>query len=228
METLALLAQICRFGAEWFLAVGTPDEPGTMLITIGGAVGRPSVVEAAIGTRVGDVLALAGGPVGPLQALLVGGFFGSWVGARDAMDAPFSRTGLARWGAAPGAGVVIALPAKACGLAETARILSWYAAESAGQCGPCRLGLADLARTAAVVGGPHPTGGPADVALLRRWADQIDGRGGCAHPDGAVRLLRSALAVFRADLDDHLAGVPCRWATHRPVIHVPRPSTAWR
>ena len=49
------------------------------------------------------------------------------------------------------------------------------------------------------------------LGLLRRWLGQVDGRGGCAHPDGAVRLVRSALRVFGAELSEHAAG-GCRGA----------------
>jgi len=38
-----------------------------------------------------------------------------------------------------------------------------------------------------------------DTGLLRRWLGQVDGRGGCAHPDGAVRMIRSALRTFGAE-----------------------------
>src|SRR5207248_2602962 len=110
-------------------------------------------------------------------------------------------------------------------LAETARVLRWYAAESAGQCGPCLYGLADLAggaRSLAVGASPST-----DVARLRRWADEIDGRGACKHPDGAVRLLRSALTVFASDVARHGRGEPCS-PTLDPVLRVPAPPDIWR
>ncbi len=187
-ETLAHLAQIVSYGPDWFRQAGTTAEPGTMLLTVSGAVARPAIVETAIGTPIEQVLAGAGGVVGRPEALLVGGFFGTWVPFDQARFAPCSRAGLAPLGAQPGAGVVIVLPEGACGLAETARILAWYAAESAGQCGPCRYGLADLAAGAAALTSPSPgpgaTGPPNHVAQLRRWSDQIEGRGACHHPDG--------------------------------------------
>ena len=62
VETLAHLALIARYGAGWFRAVGTQREPGSMLVTVAGAVGDPGVYEVAIGTPVGQVLELAGGP----------------------------------------------------------------------------------------------------------------------------------------------------------------------
>jgi NADH:ubiquinone oxidoreductase subunit F (NADH-binding) len=226
VETLAHLAQIGVWGSEWFRQSGTADEPGTALFTVSGAVNRPSVVEAAIGTPVADILALAGGPSAPLQALLVGGFFGTWVPVADALSVPCSLAGLQSLGAAPGAGIVVALPAAACGLTETARVIAWYAAESAGQCGPCLYGLADLAAGSGAVG--SATTKPDELGRLRRWAEQIEGRGGCRHPDGAVRLLRSALRVFAADLNQHLSGTPCAGALGLPTLHVPRPSTMWR
>ncbi len=230
VETLAHLAQIARFGPEWFRQAGTASEPGTTLVTVSGAVARPSIIETAVGTPIDDILAAAGGAIGSPQALLIGGFFGTWVAAADARLAPYSQAGLAPLGAQPGAGVVIALPAGACGLAETARLMAWYAAESAGQCGPCLYGLADLAAGAASLArADSPAGSPGgQVAQLRRWADQIDGRGACHHPDGAVNVLRSALRVFAADLSDHEHGWPCAGAQRPPALPVPAAHTTWR
>jgi NADH:ubiquinone oxidoreductase subunit F (NADH-binding) len=224
VETLAHLAQILRYGPDWFAAAGTPAEPGTALVTVSGAVRRPCVTEVPWGTPIEDLLGRAGGPTGQPQALLVGGFSGTWVPAA-ALAAPFSRAGLAPFGAAPGAGVLVALPEGACGLAETARVLQWFADETAGQCGPCVRGLPALAGAVAAL---EWDGSRDSVARLRRWADDIEGRGACRHPDGAVTLLRSALDVFASDLDDHAEGHGCPGAGHPPVLDVPAVGSEWR
>ena len=88
---------------------------------------------------------LAGGPAERLQALLVGGYFGAWLPAEAAWPVPMTHAGLRAAGGALGAGIVIALPASACALAETARVVRYLAEESAGQCGPCLFGLPALA-----------------------------------------------------------------------------------
>lgn len=225
-ETLAHLAQVANRGAEWFRALGTVDEPGTLLVTVSGAVARPSVVEVAVGTPVAEILDQAHGATSPLQALLVGGFYGTWVPAAAGLAAPFSRAGLRPFGAGPGAGVVIALPAGACGLAETSRVLAWFAAEGAGQCGPCAFGLPALAGGAAALAAGRASA--EEVNRLRRWAGDIQGRGACHHPDGAVGLLRSALAVFADDVRRHAMGVPCPGATAPPALRVPASTPGWR
>jgi len=199
VETLAHLALIARYGTAWFRSAGTPAEPGTMLVTVAGAVRQPGVLETGIGVPVGQVLEQAGGTSAPLRALLIGGYFGTWVDAAAALGRPFSAAGLADLDAGPGAGLIAALPAGACGLRETARLARYLAGQSAGQCGPCRFGLPAIAgeveRLAA--------GQDADAGLLRRWLGQVDGRGGCAHPDGAVRMIRSALRTFGTELGGH-------------------------
>jgi NADH:ubiquinone oxidoreductase subunit F (NADH-binding) len=216
VETLAHLALIGRYGAQWFRSLGTAAEPGSMLVTLIGGVHRPGVYEIEIGQPVGEILDLAGGPAAPLGALLIGGYFGTWADPEIACPLPFSAAGLSQVGAGPGAGLIAALPARSCGLAETARVVRYLAGESAGQCGPCVFGLDALA------------GALEDVAagrsfrpdLLRRWMGQVDGRGACHFPDGAVRLIRSALRVFGDEIDRHADGW-CRGSQAPGVLPVP-------
>ena len=205
VETLAHLALIVRYGAPWFRSLGTPAEPGSTLVTVIGAVREPGVYETGLGTPVSDVLALAGGPAVPVSALLIGGYFGTWVEYAGAAALPFSAAGLRSAGASPGAGLIAGLPADACGLAETARIARYLADESAGQCGPCVFGLASIATELEALA----AGRPFDLGWLWRWLGQVDGRGACHHPDGAVRMIRSALGVFEAEIAEHAHGWCC-------------------
>ena len=216
VETLAHLALIARYGAHWFRSAGTPAEPGSMLVTLIGAVRRPGVYEIEIGTPAGQVLGLAGGPAAPLAALLLGGYFGTWVPWRAAAALPLSAAGLAVLGAGPGAGLVAALPDDACGLAETARVARYLADESAGQCGPCVFGLDAVAGQLEALA----RGRGGDLGRLRRALAQADGRGACRHPDGAVRMVRSALAVFSDEIDRH-AGGWCRGTSAAGLLPVP-------
>ncbi len=204
VETLAHIALIARHGAAWFRALGSPEEPGTLLVTVGGAVRHPGVLEVPGGARLRWVLERAGGLTEPAQALLVGGYHGGWVAAADAAAAPLSRPALAALGSGLGAGVIVALPAARCGLAETARVVEYLAASSAGQCGPCLNGLPRLAELLSALAGRGRQ--PAAVAELERITGLVDGRGACHHPDGTVRFVRSALQVFRAEVDRHVAG----------------------
>jgi NADH:ubiquinone oxidoreductase subunit F (NADH-binding) len=204
VETLAHLALIARQGATWFRGVGTRSDPGTRLVTLSGAVRRPGVYEVAAGTPLGAVLRLADGPGVPLQALLVGGYHGGWVPASVAADLRLSAADLAPYDAAPGAGVIIALPTTRCGLQAGADIADYLAGQNAGQCGPCRNGLPTIAghlRTLA-----YRRGSVALAGELLRVCGLVDGRGACRHPDGTTRLVRSTLRTFREELDAHLQG----------------------
>jgi NADH:ubiquinone oxidoreductase subunit F (NADH-binding) len=202
VETLAHLALIGRLGPEWFRSLGTADEPGSALFTVSGAVARPGVYEAALGTQVRELLAQAGGVRGEAGALLVGGYFGSWVEPFAAKGLALLDAELASAGASLGAGAVVVLPAAACGLDQAARVARYLADESAGQCGPCVNGLAALA--GALESLARGTGDARPQAL--RWLQQVRGRGACRHPDGAVRFVESSLEVFAGEVELHLQG----------------------
>ncbi len=59
-ETLAQVALIARHGPEWFRRLGTPDAPGSTLVTVSGAVRFPGVLEVELGTPVADIVRRAG------------------------------------------------------------------------------------------------------------------------------------------------------------------------
>ena len=202
VETLAHVALIGRFGPGWFRTVGSYDEPGSALVTLAGAVHEPGVVEIELGASIREVIESRGGATEPIGAFLVGGFFGSWLPAASGYDVALLDRDLGRHGTRLGARVLVALPSRACGIIESARVARWLAGESAGQCGSCLYGLAAVADTFERLA----RGEACDLPRLRRWLIEIEGRGACRHPDGAARFLASALDVFSGEVELHAKG----------------------
>jgi NADH:ubiquinone oxidoreductase subunit F (NADH-binding) len=214
VETLANIALIARYGADWFSSVGTPEAPGTVLVTISGEIEHAGVVEAEIGMPIDRIVELAV-PSGRLQAVLVGGYGGHWLAARE-LSTPYAPAELRGLQASMGVGVLVALTTRACGIRETERIARFMAAESAGQCGPCLFGLPAIAEDLHLI-----AEGEADTSTLDRLVrrcGQVDGRGACRHPDGVVRMVRSAFRAFADDFAAHVRGEPCAGATRATVL----------
>jgi NADH:ubiquinone oxidoreductase subunit F (NADH-binding) len=174
-ETLAQIALIGRHGVA----------SGTSLVTLSGAFAQPGVHEIAPGGTLAELVRALGGTTAPVSAYLVAGYFGRWVAAGQAASFPVTPDTM-------GAGVVYALPARADGLAECARIVRYLAGESAGQCGPCVFGLDAIAGAFESLA----QGNAGAASQLTRWTAQVRGRGACRHPDGAARFVESALDLF--------------------------------
>ena len=213
VETLAHLALIGRYGPRWFRQAGLAGAAGSMLTTVTGAVARPGVYEVEAGANVGDVLALAGAD-GDAQAVLVGGYFGTWHPVGDVAGLPLTKPGLDRVGGSPGAGILYVLSAGECGLAEAASVLRYLASQGAEQCGPCMFGLPAIAGDLSQLAAGRPEGDA--LSRLQRRFGQISGRGACRHPDGAVRMAVSALTAFAADAHAHARRRPCLAAPRDP------------
>jgi NADH:ubiquinone oxidoreductase subunit F (NADH-binding) len=216
-ETLCHVALIARHGSHWFRQRGTPEAPGSTLVTVTGAVRRPGVVEVDLGTPIEDILE-ATGLDSELSAVLLGGYGGTWLEA-SRLATPYAPGPLAAAGATSGVGIIIALPTSSCGIAETARITRYMAGESAGQCGPCIFGLPALAADLEDLQAGRGDRGLPD--RIHRRAATIDGRGACRHPDGVVRLVRSALQVFADDAAAHTLGHPCQGHANPTVLTLP-------
>jgi NADH:ubiquinone oxidoreductase subunit F (NADH-binding) len=204
VETLAHVALIARHGPEWFREAGVPTQPGTALVTLGGAVGDPGVYELGYGTRMADLLARAGGLAEPAGALLVGGYGGTWLSALEMEQLVLSEGDPLLVDGSVGTGVLFVLPAACCGVRESARVLDYLAGETAGQCGPCVHGLRAIADAFGELAAGRADRGT--LLRLARWGGDVAGRGACRHPDGAARFLAGALRVFAAEVEEHLRG----------------------
>jgi NADH:ubiquinone oxidoreductase subunit F (NADH-binding) len=187
VETFAQIAVALRLGPHRFRDTGSHAEPGTTLLSLSGAVAHPGVVEIPIGTPLGIVLAAAAASAP--QAVIIGGYHGTWRRPPSA-EIPLARP------AGLGAGVVAVLDGSTCAWGELVRVTRWLAAQSAGQCGPCRFGLPALTHDLAA----------GDVAAAMRHAAAVDRRGACRHPDGAARFVTSALHVLRDEVERHRQG----------------------
>lgn len=203
VETLAQLALVARYGAGWFREAGTREDPGTRLVSLSGDVPRGSVLEVSGGATLSQILRLGGAEPAAFAAVLVGGFHGAWV-PRDAFDRPMTTAGLARYGARPGAGILMAVANGSCALTASAPIARYLADSSAQQCGPCMFGLPAMAAVVERIAAGERT--PWLASEADRLAGLVTGRGACRHPDGAAGFVRSTLAVFRDDVRAHLDG----------------------
>jgi len=222
VETLANLALLARYGAEWYRELGTHQESGSRLVTLVGALEHPGVYEIEFGTPLGALFAAAGGLSGELAGVLVGGYFGSWLPAARAHGLELSTEGLKPHGAALGCGVVVALPASACPVAEAVRVAIYLATETAGQCGPCVHGTAAIARTLHGIA----EGKASRTAFndLQRWAAELPGRGACHHPNGLAHFVSTALATFPHEFEDHARRGPCAACSAEPLLTFPASS----
>jgi NADH:ubiquinone oxidoreductase subunit F (NADH-binding) len=215
VETLAHVALIARHGDAWFRDCGRGSASGTTIVTVSSGSSRGTVVEVPQGTTIVEAVTASGLSTDGVAAVLLGGFFGSWIAAGQAWDLPLDSAQLRATGRSLGCGVIAMLDDDTCGVQVTADIAAFLGEQSAQQCGPCVFGLraiaAALRRIAAGLPQPH------DLVRLRTWATEVRGRGACRHPDGAAGFVLSALDVFEPEFARHGQGLAC--ASSSPGAH---------
>jgi NADH:ubiquinone oxidoreductase subunit F (NADH-binding) len=197
-ETFAQVAALAAMGPERYAAEGTPDEPGTTLLTIAGDGPGGVVMEVPLGTPLADVLQLCGYESD--VTVLMGGYFGSWLPPHEVAVRLLSRADMNAAGASLGAGIILPLDRDACPVVLTARIVEYLAGQSARRCGPCKNGLPALAEAVSLLA---DRGVSTATRRMNQLFDVISGRGSCAHPDGTVKLVKSMLKAFPDEVLAH-------------------------
>ncbi len=147
-ETLAQIALVARYGSDWFRELGTDADPGSALVTISGAVAAPGVYELAFGTPMDDLWPPPAARPSRCRRCSSAATSAPGSSPRGRFRLRLAREDLRSVGCSLGSGVLIALGESSCGLHESARVISYLAAQSAGQCGPCVFGLRAIADAA--------------------------------------------------------------------------------
>ena len=221
VETLAHVALVARFGADWFRGVGTAQNPGTMLLTVDAAPRAPwsSRRRSALPSAPRPVL--GEDDLARTRAFLLGGYGGAWVSPQVFAELPVSEKAARHAGATLGAGVIVPLPRDVCPLAEMADVVRYMEGQGAGQCGPCVHGLGELAESMDRLayggrGGPH-------IDRILEICTLVEGRGACRHPDGVARFVRTGLGVFADEVASHQRRGPCTRTRAARVLPVAGP-----
>ena len=176
-ETLAQLALVARFGEHWYRELGTARRSR---LGAGDDLRRgPRARRLRAGVRHLDAVTWSTppeAPTEPLRALLVGGYFGTWVDGLAALDLRLAREDLRSVGCTLGAGVLIALGESSCGLAARERPRDRLPRAAIGRpVRSVRIRAAGDRRRAR-----RDADGVADArdrAQVARWASEVRGRG---------------------------------------------------
>ena len=139
VETLCTAVWILQNGVEAYRAIGTEESPGSKLFCLSGDVGTPGVYEVPFGTRLGDLIELAGGVRGELQAILLGGAAGAFTGPQH-LDLPLSFEDMRAVDLLLGSGVITVINQGRDLKTFLLSLAHFFAHESCGKCFPCQLG----------------------------------------------------------------------------------------
>jgi NADH-quinone oxidoreductase subunit F len=195
VETLLSVLEILRVGGPAFAAIGTSNSTGTRLFCLSGCVARPGLYEYDFGVTLGAVVDAAGGVRGgrPLQAVLLGGAAGSFVGP-SALDMPLTFEAVRAAGTTLGSGVVLVLDDTVDVVALLRRITQFFRDESCGQCVPCRVGTVRQEELLARLASGTPRGSVAtELALLDDIGSVARDASICGLGQTAISAVQSAV-----------------------------------
>lgn len=188
VETLVNVADIVREGGTVFAATGTAESTGSRLFCVSGAVERPGVYEVEFGATLGGLLEMAGAVETDIQAVLLGGAAGSFVGP-DTLDLPLTFEAARDAGVSLGSGAVMVFDRSADMAGIVARIARFFRDESCGQCVPCRVGTVRQEEVLAA------GDGSVDAALIADIAEAMKDASICGLGHTAASAVQSALAL---------------------------------
>ena len=179
----------------------------TTLVSLWGHVRRPGVYEVRLGTPLGRVIEEHGlGAPDGLSMVLPAGPSAAPLRA-DRLDTPLDPDALRAAGSGLGTASILAVRASACPLSVAASLAGFFERESCGQCPPCTVGSASLARTLRAVeaGGARAK----DLADLAEAAGFMKDHGYCAHSRTAAASVTGLLARFPEDVAAHVRAGGC-------------------
>jgi NADH-quinone oxidoreductase subunit F len=206
VESIAVVPTILRRGAEWFAALGRPNNTGTKVFCISGHVENPCNVEEEMGIPLRELIEKhAGGvrggwdnllaviPGGSSTPLLPKDICGTVLMDFDSLKAVQSGLGTAG---------LIVMDKSTDLIYAIARLSYFYKHESCGQCTPCREGTGWIWRMM-----QRMVEGRAEIKEIDMLLDvtrEIEGHTICAHGDAAAWPIQGLIRHFRPMMEERI------------------------
>lgn len=204
VETICNVPHIINRGAEWFAALGAPQDGGTRLFGVSGPVRRPGLYERPQGYNMKRLLEEdAGGVVDgrTLKAVIPGGSSCPVLRA-DEIDIPHSFDSLRDAGSMAGSAGLIVLTEDMCMVKAMENLARFYAHESCGQCTPCREGTHWLHLLISRI--EAGKGRLEDIDTLLDVCTNMMGTTICPLSDAAAMPMVSFVTKFRDEFEEHV------------------------
>jgi NADH-quinone oxidoreductase subunit F len=204
VETLANVPFIILNGAAWFLAKGQPNDGGTRIFGVSGAVNKPGIYELPVGTSLREIIFTHAGGLKPgrkLKAVIPGGMSSPILKAEE-IDIKMDVNSVAAAGSMMGSAAIIVIDDRTPILEVLKKVAKFYAHESCGQCTPCRLGTNWIFKIVKRMAEGKGEQGDADSLL--RLAANIKGRTLCPMGDAAAMPVFSIAKKFKEELEASL------------------------
>jgi NADH-quinone oxidoreductase subunit F len=203
-ETLAWLPHILQRGVR----------ADTKLVSVTGSVHSPGVYEVALGAMLSEILDAAGGVVGELKGIHVGGPTGGILSAMR-RGTRFDYEELKAAGTHMGSAQVRAIREGTCIVAEAARLFAYLARETCGICVPCRVGTARVQGILESV--QSQLGRDEDTKWLGELGDHMEKFSLCGFGITAPSILRTTTYEFAEDYRAHIEDRRCPTGQCTPV-----------
>jgi NADH-quinone oxidoreductase subunit F len=201
VETLCAVPWIINNGGAAYAAMGTEKSKGTKLFSCSGHIAKPGTYEVDMGYPLMDLINVECGGVtgGKLKAVIPGGSSVPVMTAAECEGVSLDYEALLKAGSMLGSGGFIVFN-ETVNMAQVLSVIAdFYAAESCGQCTPCREGTGWAAKILRnLIAGK---GKRSDIDLLYRIADMMEAKTICPLADADVMPLRSFVTKFRSEFE---------------------------
>ncbi len=193
VETLMNIVPIIEKGASWFASIGTPKSAGTKVFSVSGDVERPGVYELVMGTRLSELLDLAGAK--EVKMVQVGGATGGVVSASMTLTPLSYETVL-------GSGAVLVFNTRRDVIDFVYRTMTFLNEESCGECTPCREGTEVMVEIFERL--TRGEGVPEDVKALEDLSGLMMASSLCGLGQAAPVPVLDTLKYFRNDYENRI------------------------
>jgi NADH-quinone oxidoreductase subunit F len=224
VQTLASVPAIIELGAEGYSEIGVAAAPGTVVYSLSGNVNRPGNYELPLGTTLRELIFEHGHGVADGRALkaVIPGGSSVPIFTPDQLDVPLDFDAVQAAGSYLGSAAVIVVDDRACMVQLALRAEKFYMHESCGKCTPCREGTRWLVQLLEKI--EEGRGTQADLDLVVKVCDRIEGKSLCALGDFAVWCVGSYVRKFPDEFRRHVDEGRCPFEGQSSIEGVLAPS----